>query len=323
MPIAEERALVAWDAAAKREHFVRTVTFAGARAADPNDPVQGPPPPIAFVVPTPSQPEIAEADEGVFTRLAELSAPQVVTEIRRPIEWFLLLRSRPASVEIAAVPSAHAVEELARAHVAGFDAVSLRADDPAALSRWLGEHGFAERPSTAAWLAPYVEKHWIVTAFRFAPSDADRSAALTSRALRLSFAAEQPFWPWREPSDAPLPAARATRAYVVTSERREGKTEDGHALGVTEFAGPVAASVLGDAAPGLAGTPWLTTWFDDSRVRSGGELLFPIAADRATYRRTVTTIVERPIPIPLDLIVPALLLFGVPLWLLLRSRRPA
>ena len=64
--IETEQALIVWDAAASREHFVRRARFAST-AAD-----------FGFLVPTPGVPELAEAPDAVFDRLHEAIQPEVV-----------------------------------------------------------------------------------------------------------------------------------------------------------------------------------------------------------------------------------------------------
>ena len=49
------------------------------------------------------------------------------------------------------------------AHVAGFDATTVEADEPEALSAWLGKHGYDASPALTAWLAHYVTDLWKIT----------------------------------------------------------------------------------------------------------------------------------------------------------------
>ena len=83
--------------------------------------------------------------------------------------------------------------------VAGYDAVVLEADSAAALADWLKEHGYDQRPALTEWLAPYVDLRWKITAFKIAPKQ--EGHAVSTAAVRMSFAAERPFFPYREPVD--------------------------------------------------------------------------------------------------------------------------
>src|SRR5947209_2668282 len=63
--IAGETALIVWDEKARKQHFIRRASF------------QAQVPYFGFVVPTPTQPELAEAPDEVFTRLEDWTKPEV------------------------------------------------------------------------------------------------------------------------------------------------------------------------------------------------------------------------------------------------------
>src|ERR1051326_3386095 len=68
--IADESAIIVWDSATGTEHFIRRATFKSA-AQD-----------FGFLVPTPTKPELAEADDAAFKELARITAPKVVKQPR-------------------------------------------------------------------------------------------------------------------------------------------------------------------------------------------------------------------------------------------------
>jgi hypothetical protein len=63
VPVAEESAIIVWDAGSKIQHFIRRATF----AADTPD--------FGFLVPTPSQPTLAESKDEAFSFQEKLIAP--------------------------------------------------------------------------------------------------------------------------------------------------------------------------------------------------------------------------------------------------------
>src|SRR5205823_2589292 len=63
--ITAEAAVIVWDEANKTEHFIRRATFQST-AYD-----------FGFLVPTPTKPEVAESDDEVFARLAEITAAKI------------------------------------------------------------------------------------------------------------------------------------------------------------------------------------------------------------------------------------------------------
>src|SRR5262245_33760455 len=71
--ITDEVALIVWDEATQTEHFIRRASFRST-AAD-----------FGFLVPTPSKPDLGEADDGLFDYLATVTAPKVEERnVRRP-----------------------------------------------------------------------------------------------------------------------------------------------------------------------------------------------------------------------------------------------
>src|SRR5207245_1195981 len=166
--LTDEAALVVWDEVPRAEHFIRRANFRSTAAE------------FGFLVPTPSRPDLGEADDGLFDALAAVTAPRVeVRHVRRA-------RPRPRRGEhgaaaegsmAAAVPGS-GVEVLEQKQVGGLDAAVLRFrrgdkdDDPAAgageLAGWLKTHGYEFGPALVAWLRPYVANDWVMTAFRVA-----------------------------------------------------------------------------------------------------------------------------------------------------------
>src|SRR5437016_5091513 len=64
--VAEESAVIVWDAPAKVQHFIRRATF-DTKAKD-----------FGFLVPTPTQPALADVDDAVFSFLEEAISPRIV-----------------------------------------------------------------------------------------------------------------------------------------------------------------------------------------------------------------------------------------------------
>jgi hypothetical protein len=246
--IKQEEALIVWDAERKVEHFIRSARFGGAKRS------------FGFLVPTPARPQLAGADDAVFRRLADI--------YQRP----------PAPIPILDDDSAPApVTVVERKRVAGMDAAVLLASDPAALARWLREQGFTGRADLDAWLAPYVARGFHITAFRYLVGT---QPTITSHAVRLSFAAERPFYPYAEPRDAAVDSARRLRVSVVAPWRAAGTVGDKPWEARTGFADRPrgVARILAGAVPaGTRSGPWLTT-FEELPSRRGSSDLFFAAA---------------------------------------------
>jgi hypothetical protein len=285
--ILAEQALIVWEPAARRQHFIRRARF-HSDAAD-----------FGFLVPTPSVPELAEAPDAVFDGLHASIQPEVVRRTGlRPVPFAVVLlpftlffMDRGVETGAAAgapqMVTAPRVQVLEERRVAGYDAAVLQADDPAALMRWLEEHGYDARPELLAWLRPYVEQRYTVTAFKVAGSAGP--SAVSTQAVRMTFAAERPFYPYREPEAPPSPAsppgpppARELLVYVVAPQRMQGTLGEGAAAAPWPAEVPWAApgrglaTVLAPALPAGAApdAPWLTTFVDRASPRPGARDLF-------------------------------------------------
>ncbi|APR84393.1 Hypothetical protein A7982_09742 [Minicystis rosea] len=306
--IAEESALIVWDAREKREHFIRRASFHTVGKD------------FGFLVPTPDKPELAEVGDEVFDRLEQATKPEVVrddsirgVEPTLSLGLFLFSKSAPATASVAAAP----VSVLAEQRVAGYDAVVLSADDPGALATWLKDHGYATRPELISWLAPYVKAHWKITAFKIAGGNGH---VVGTSAVRMSFATERPFYPYREPADqreaqaANAPGARRLRVFFVGTERVDG--DIGSATGTPGSAkrawpGRAVWSDRLALAPNLGPLPvavpegaWLTMFEDTASPRPGTEdLFFAPAADRQAVKPPPVILRTGPtLPLPLDII---------------------
>src|SRR4051794_9782383 len=160
--IVEESALIVWEPAASTEHFIRRATFRG-KGRD-----------FGFLVPTPSVPTLAEADDAIFARLEEWAKPKTVYVKSHRVDWtpwLMMYGMRKANTDTAT--AARPVEVLASQKIAGYDAVVLDATDSAALQKWLADHGYTTTPDLTAWLEAYVSQHWKITAFKIDASQPD------------------------------------------------------------------------------------------------------------------------------------------------------
>lgn len=220
--ITDESAVILWDAAKKREHFIRTARFKG----DGKD--------VGFIVPSPTVPELAGADQAAFEVLNTATAPRVVKKTEYNFRWSLLFEKAPlgagedsADREMtkSAEPeakSAPEVQVLQTRKVAGYDATTIKADDPKALDKWLHKKGYAPRADLADWLKPYVREGWVVTAFKITKGNRDEDT-FDSSLVRMSFDTPKPFYPYREPAgqrgDVAKRTPRSLRVYFLGNER--------------------------------------------------------------------------------------------------------
>jgi hypothetical protein len=302
--VASEEALIVWDAERRLEHFVRAATF------------EGGPSTFGFLVPVPAFPELAEADERIFEKIETFLEAQR-SEV---VEWrFEGLTSFMLSKRTAAVPPATGVTVLSTARVAGMDAVVLEADSTKALADWLSARDFDLRPELTAWLSPYVDERYKIVAFKYA-RDAGEPRVGT-RAVRLSFRTERPFFPYREPRDAARSIPATFRLHVLAS------TSVIPVLGEARVPWPATVRYSGPFTaepPPFAriGSPWITLFEEVLQKRDVAGDLFLEPASVPRPIAAAPRVVEKTWGIPIELALLGVLAAGVTVMLALRRRPP-
>ena len=186
--VVEESAVIIWEPATKTQHFIRRATFQG-EARD-----------FGFLVPTPTPPMLTAVDD-VFDHLRRKTAPPVVHEVVKQIDWtplvWLPFAMRYKGEGMTNVGAAPPVAVLSTQKVAGYEAAILEASDAVALNTWLGDNGYDSSPDLVEWLKAYVDKRWIISAFKI---DKSADAVARTEAVRMSFTTDRPFFPYREPA---------------------------------------------------------------------------------------------------------------------------
>ena len=331
--VTSEQALIVWNAATHTEHFVRGAQFAGGDEG------------MGFIVPTPSRPTLAEVHANPFPALEHAAEPRtrIVDDLKvRPgcsAQMFLLSRGAAPSHEVppAQVAAASAVNVLEELRVGPYDAAILSADDPNALAEWLGAHGFSPRTALRDWLQPYTDRHWILTAFRLAPSGARGNNTLP--AVDMAFTTDGPFYPYREPYEpvrtTPL-MPRSLFVYVIAESGYEAgrgdafarwnvdlplsASMDGEPDGTRVGAGLAAVRGLGFALPS---NPWLTIFHDTSSPREADADLFfrPRASHAAIRPPARIEHVTRNVVVPLDCVLVPVAAIGLALEARRRRRK--
>jgi hypothetical protein len=289
--IVTETALIVWDEKAKTQHFIRRASF--------NTKV----PYFGFLVPTPTLPELAEAPDELFTRLEDWTKPEVQQKVRyRDVSLFPLgcLAPMASRTTTGMNAPADAVQVFDSVHVAGFKATPFKATDAEELRQWLLKYGYDARPALTAWLDVYVKLGWFITAFQI-EKDQPRRDSLSPQAVRMSFKAERPFFPYREPADQAAEEGKRGRSllrvFFLASGRTRGELDGGAAWpangGQPGWAGPLDDDRRGAIEKRLDGsgvklpaTTWLTVFDDHAAARAGKpDVFYSPSAEQAEVRR--------------------------------------
>lgn len=317
---ADQTVLIIWDAATKTEHFIRQASFKS--AADD----------FGFLVPTPTQPELAESGNEAFPLLRKLTEPDV-QKVPRPNGGMGCGCSKSTVAVGVARDEVRILEEKL---VAGFQAVVLEATSADALVQWLKEHGYAFSPAVEAWARPYVEGGWKITALRVAKEkEGPPSQTVAASSLRLSFKTDRPLFPYREPDDQGQTAAlgashRLLRIYFVSDARYQGElTREVPWTGQVAWANQLSAadrSKILDMLklPDTTGpAPWWLTEFEDHwpyKV-APADLYFARATDQVPVKRQpIVEYVRAGWPTDVTVYAMAAVMVVPPLWRRARGR---
>ena len=303
--VSQESAIIVWDEAHHKQHFIRRASFE-TKSRD-----------VGFLVPTPSTPELAEADDAAFSQMSELMKPEKIEKIDRI--WELSIFSRRISNTFNAASASlndGAVTVIFQQHVAGYDAAVLEASDGAALGRWLQAHGYSSSPALLKWLEPYIQKRWKITAFKI-PKANKNSTEISSTAVRMSFDTPRPFFPYSEPQtkQSQSKAPRWLQIFFFAPKRMEGfrnvamrkiwwggPTEWANLLPVAKQSGFAKQLHLPDE--NFAKPQWLTVISDRSPRRNATSDVFfaPDTKQESVLPFPVTIWKKQYIFLPLDLI---------------------
>ena len=315
--IAEEEAVIAWDPATRTEHFIRRASFHSTARA------------FGFLVPTPTTPTLGELPDSIYSSLAWEIQPEVrhesggfdVSVVSLLLEVFMAGATKSDEAMVAA-PQVRVIQT---ARVAGFDATTVEADDPAALTDWLGKHGFATSDALNKWLERYVTDRWKLTAFVIATDETQAQRYdVATRAVHMTFHTDRPFYPYREPAPPASPAPpgadhRLLRVFFM-SNVRYAATLAGQPWSARVLQATPLAHTPPELIPLAGEHPFTTVFVDDSAPRRGlDELYFAPSADTSLVRQPPIVIVEpHQIMIPLELIV---IVGFVVIWFVRRRRR--
>lgn len=338
--VASESAVIVWDEKSKTQHFIRNASFA-TTSAD-----------FGFLVPTPTQPSIEEADVSVFRTLTSVTAPRTVTVVKEELPSVGCGGTKSASFA-SSPPAAGSVDVIDRKKVGDLEVAVLRADDAGKLREWLEKNGYDARPQLAEWLKVYTDAKWVISAFKIAadrkalPRSAPPSTAkgfeksqtplamapnANSTTVRMSFSADRPYFPYREPADQRLvspempPPYRLLRVFLLADSRYAGMLGDGKTAwpGKAVWANkldPATFATVSTAAKlpaELAGREWYLTEFEDSSSPRPGtdEVYFSKSTDQSTIERPPVVVSEyRQVPraevvLAILAAVPVLVLIG-------------
>jgi hypothetical protein len=311
--IGVEEALIVFDPAAGREHFIREIRF---RSADES---------FAFVVPVPSAPEVARVDSRVFDHLRSdwsfkrVNDPAPSSYHAPGGDWGELGLGAIGTIGHGAGTgggSGRGVSVVSQERIGRFSVAVLKGADPDALGGWLKEQKFSSSRVSRAWLSVYARLGFHFVAFRHEKPAREDPSEMLSETVRISFPTPQPYYPYREPDPPEGGVAsldRGLRVWLISpSPYRPVAVHDEE--GQRFFKRPWEEGMRADAARGALRDPylasllpprerfWVQTFVDlkISRRNWGDTVLVPDAPetysddDRARRRPLLGALLEAP-----------------------------
>lgn len=174
--ILSQQNVIIWDSKTKTEHFIRQASFA-TRAKD-----------FGFIVPTPSVPQVTEANRQILYQLQQLD-PKI------QMEQYENTRRGYDSAAAAATAESKDVEVLQVKDAGPYTITTLKASNAASLEAWFKQNKYTVPADIQEWLNAYLKKGWFFSAFKFKADRVDSMEKLPC----LSFKTEKPFAPYRVP----------------------------------------------------------------------------------------------------------------------------
>lgn len=274
--ITEEDALIIWEPQSQTQTLIRRSTFATDQ------------PSLGFLVPTPSQPSLSEADDALFQQLTQAIQPKVQrTWIISALQLVLLSNLIGAQSSADRTPDPADVQVLDQQQLGPYQASVLKASDAEALASWLQQHNYPLRPGLKDWLEVYTRQGWFLTAFQL---NQNPRKEIILPAVSLRFKTERPFYPYSEPADSPEQKGRQLRLFMLSpgpmngwydglnTELYDGYEYSSYGYALTGTAGhsfklyaaPLPAALkqpLNESLQLKTEGLWLSAWLDQSSQR--------------------------------------------------------
>jgi hypothetical protein len=275
--VVDEKALITWDGTSQDIVMGLGVNGTSEKAA--------------WIMPVPSEAQVSLAERGVFERLSFLTRPRY--EYRD--SWWPSLGFLDRGDGAGAPGSpAGGIEVRGQQRIGPFDVTRLGGDDPQAVAKWLGEHGFPKPATLDQDLAPYVQQGWEIVAVQLVPAEGDELGGQL-QPLRLRFASDEVVYPMRLSKAAER--EQAVQLYVLADHRMDPKTVPSQTYDPDlRYAGPVSEDDAGRAlAPYIGEGKFLTRW--DNVIADpktiANDYTFAQARRDTTYEQTITVTRDR------------------------------
>lgn len=212
---------------------------------------------FAWIIPTPSKPEVKEAPEATFDELAKYISDKSTATGQGGGGVY------PMALKGAAEPES-TVEVLEQKQVGIYDTAVLKTEKSADLVEWLNDNGYIFPSKYTSTVDDYVNKSWVFTAVKIRSEIAEGTKlyGAATPPLSLTFTADKIYFPLKISGIIAAQAAKdaegyydvfttpiTVHLYVVAPYKAKA---DGFE---TSFAGKVSSKELKDIAADKEGNP--------------------------------------------------------------------
>lgn len=154
---------------------------------------------FAWLVPTPSRPQVTKVDAPIFHWLHNATAPK----IRYWFDADQKMRGFYQEGKVAALgtPGGLDVQVIEEKQVGVYDIAVLRAGDADDLLQWLRQNGYQITPKLVPVVSDYIRRGWVFTAMRINTGYRGRAAQRLRegvlQSLKFKFRTSEPIYPLR------------------------------------------------------------------------------------------------------------------------------
>lgn len=274
---------------------------------------------FAWVVPTPSQPQVVKGSAALFTSLETLTG-----SYQYPLYDY---NSYGLGTE---VPQEKSVTVLEQKTVDYYDITVLSATDSQALTSWLNTNGYQYPAQYAYVFNDYVQNGWYFTAVKLIPEILDNYAITsalyngTATPLQFTFRTDNLVYPLKisQVQSASTPSYNNYQdiyLYIITDHKQELTGFS------TNYADKIKSKDITDLAQDSQGNPWvvpqagkyyLTALYRNYAVTNMTEDLFPKSADKDTAVNSKYSLSSEQV---MQLVIFSLLFFALGLVVVLLS----
>lgn len=253
----------------------------------------GSPTNAAWFLPVPAKPSFGLADQELFSELATITAPQVVSPPRDND------CNGQCAVPGAERPSPD-VSVIQRVPVGPYDVATLAASDGDALHDWLDAHGFSLSADLARGVTPYAKQHWMYVAVRLNPASGQQTLGRQLPPLQVTFDSPELVYPMR--LTALATRDQTVRLYLLADHRMRAVSDAGPSSRDVAYAGWIEpVSVRHRPLGKLVDHRMFLTRFDQVDLAPSqvtDDYHFRRAASDQTYRRVIHQGAPTPTTIP-------------------------